>query len=214
MKPTQPYEIYSNDRITAVGKTGSGKTAAILALVWAVFDRVSFFDVKGTEHKEKNLQYPVLRTVDDVQQALFAEDPDNRLDKFVICLKRPTLDKFDRVCRLHFERGNCHLIADELKKIYHGSGLTDAHNDILTNGRSRGVGMTGTSQRPMRIPREQLSETEHLFVFLLKDPDDADRVDSLTAGRLPVEPVSLDRYHYIYNHDYLDQPAHHEPLDL
>jgi len=214
VKPSEPYTIASNDRVTAVGKTGSGKTAAVIALVWSMLDRVAFLDIKGTEIKEKGLQYPVLRSTDDVKQALYAEDPNDRLDKFCIAPDRPDLDTFDDICRLFYERGNHHLIADELKTVYHGRGLTEHHNLILTNGRSKGVGLTGTTQRPLRVPREQISESEHLFVFRLKDPDDADRVDSVTAGTLPVEPVALDRYHYLYNHDDLDAPAHHEPLDL
>lgn len=214
MKPSRPYEIRSNDRVTAVGKTGSGKTAAVLALIWSTLNRVAFLDIKGTEHSQKSLNVPVLRSVDDVQAALFAEDADDRLDKFCIAPNRPDLDTFDEICRLFYERGNHHLIADELKTVYHGAGLTEHHNLILTNGRSKGVGFTGTTQRPLRIPREQISESEHLFAFRLKDPDDADRVDSVTAGRLPVEPVALDRYHYLYNHDELDQPEHHTPLDI
>lgn len=214
MKPSEPYTIASNDRVTAVGKTGSGKTAAVIALIWSTLNRVAFLDIKGTEHQQKALNQPVLRSVDDVKAALFAEDANDRLDKFVIAPDRPDLDTFDEICRLFYEAGNHHLIADELKTVYHGRGLTEHHNLILTNGRSKGVGLSGTTQRPMRIPREQFSEAEHLFVFRLKDPDDADRVDSLTAGTLPVEPVGLDRYHYLYNHDELAEPTHHEPLDL
>lgn len=212
MERPEPYVIRANDRTVFVGKTGSGKTAAVKKLVWEPLDRVIFADIKGREHRDLN--YPVLESLEQARAALTASDPDDRLEKFVIRPKAPDIEWFDALCQLVYDRGGTHLIADELKSVYHGSSLTNHHNLLLTNGRDKGVGFTATTQRPQRIPREAISEAEHVFTFRLKDPDDVDRIDTVTAGELPEEPKALDRYHYIYDHEDLDAPRLHEPLDL
>lgn len=210
MNDPQPYRIRSNDRIVVVGKTGSGKTYAVKKLVFDELDRVAFVDVKGREYRDIN--QPVIRSLDDVHTALFAEDHDRRLDKFVYRPEGIDREHFDEVCRLFYEKGNHHLIIDELKSVYHGTALTEHHNLLLTNGRDKGVGTTATTQRPMRVPREAISEAEHLFVFKLKDPDDQKRIQKVTAGELPTEPVNLDQRHYLYEHDALEEPKQHKPL--
>jgi len=211
MKPSQPWQIASNDRLFIPGKTGSGKTAAVKKLVLDPLDRVLFLDIKGREHR--SIKHPVVHTLEDVHTALFAEDPDKRLDKFVFAPEKPTLDLFDDTCRLVYEKGNHHLIGDELKSVYHGAGLTEHHNLIMTNGRDKGVGMTSTTQRPKRIPIEAISEAEHVLAFKLKTKTDRDRMGEV-IGETAEELRSLDPYWYIYDHDRLDEPEVCTPLDL
>lgn len=211
MKPSEPYTIASNDRIFIPGKTGSGKTAAGRRLVVNAMGRVLFLDVKGREHRHLNL--PTLDSLDDVHTALFAEDDDTRLDKFVFRPRKPDVDLFDDVCRLVYERGNFHLFADELKSVYHGAGLTEHHNLIMTNGRDKGVGMTSTTQRPKRIPIEAISEAEHVLAFKLKTKTDRDRMEEV-IGEAAGQLRDIDPWWYVYDHDRLDSPQLCEPLDL
>lgn len=210
---SEPGVIRSNDRIFAVGKTGTGKTAAVLKLVWEPLDRVVFMDVKGREYR--NLRAPVLTTLDDVREALNPSDDDEpELTKFCYRPRSPDLDVLDEVCRLVYQHGNMHLIVDELKSIYHGGGLVEHHNLLLTNGRDAGVGFTGTTQRPKRVPLEAISESEHLFAFQLKTGDDRDRLAEVIGRDHADRTRKLDRYHYLYDHDLLDAPVACEPLDL
>ena len=111
MTGTEPWQIRSNDRLFMVGKTGSGKTAAATKLVWDRLDDVVFFDMTGEEASDLNA--PVLRSLEDVETALYAEEPDH-LTKFVYAPEVPTLDGFERLCRMVYEHGNIHLVADEL----------------------------------------------------------------------------------------------------
>ena len=211
MKESKPWSIASNDRLFVPGKTGSGKTEAVKKLVLEPLDRVLFLDIKGREHR--NLPLPVLRSIDDVHTSLFAEDPDDRLDKAVFTPEKPTIDLFDEVCRLVYQKGNHHLIADELKSVYHGSGLTEHHNLIMTNGRDKGVGMTSTTQRPKRIPIEAISEAEHVLAFKLKTKTDRDRMEEV-VGEAAGQLRSIDPWQFLYDHDRLDEPTICEPLDI
>jgi len=211
MKHSEPWDIASNDRVFVCGKTGSGKTAAVRNLVIEPLSRVLFLDIKGREHR--NLPYPVVTTTDDVHPALFAEDVNDRMDKFVFKPSKPDIDLFDEVCSMVYQKGNMHLVADELKSAYHGSGLTEHHNLIMTNGRDKGVGMTSTTQRPKRIPIEAISEAEHVLGFKLKTKTDRDRMKEVVGE--PAEQLrSIDPWWFLYDHDRLTEATICEPLDL
>lgn len=211
MRHSEPWQIASNDRIFAPGKTGSGKTAAVRHLVVEPLDNVLFLDIKGREHR--HLPYPVLDSLDDVHTALFAEDVNTRLDKFVFKPEKPNIDLFDDVCRLIYEKGNHHLVADELKSVYHGSDLTEHHNLIMTNGRDKGVGMTSTTQRPKRIPIEAISEAEHVLAFKLKTKTDRDRMTEV-VGEAADGLRDIDPWWFLYDHDRISSPELCSPLDL
>ena len=210
MQPSKPYQILTNDRLVFVGKTGSGKTYACKNLVWNEMDHVIFYDIKGREYE--NLDAPVLETIDEVHEALFPDNDDEQLRKFVFRPRKPTFEQFDQLCQYVYERRDQHLIADELKTVYQGrSALSEYHNLIMTNGRSYGVGMSNNTQRPKRIPIEALSEAEHTFTFQLRIKDDRDRMAGI-YGEKAEEARDLSGYRYIYDHAALDEPQICEPL--
>jgi DNA helicase HerA-like ATPase len=215
MSHSEPYRLRSNDRSFKVGKTGSGKSAAARTLVWEELKDVVYYDMTGDE--EAKLNAPILRTLDDVEAALFPEDEEDHLTKFVYSPEVPSLDGFERLCELVYKHGNIHLIADELMAVYRTSSgggskpTTPHHLKILTNGRKRGVGMTGCTQRPVNVPLEAISEAEH--IFRLKLPKDRDTMKRVIGPRAD-EALDLDRWHYLYDHDQMDEPARQDPLDI
>lgn len=212
MKPSQPYRIASNDRLALVGKTGVGKTEAFKQLVWKGLPDVMFIDVKGREYRKMN--GTVLRTLDEVHEALFPDNPEEELTKFIFVPETPDLDTVDDALGMAYKKGNIHVYLDEMKTVYHGRKISYNHNLIMTNGRDKGVGMSSSTQRPMHCPREAFSESEHIMAFRLRDPDDRDRIESIMAGSLPADLLDLDRYHFIYDHEEFDNPELCQPLPI
>jgi hypothetical protein len=198
------------------GKTGSGKTAAVLYLVFQAFQNVVFYDGKRREHEA--LAVPVLEQIEHVEQALLADDPDDRLDRFCYRPRDPNPDDWNRVCRAVYEAGDTHLIGDELKRVYQqDSGIapiTEAHNDLLTTGRDKGCGTTAISQRPKRIPLEAISEATHLLSFQLKTQTDRERIGEVIGREHAKRLRKLDQYQYLYDHDHLPEPEINDPLPI
>lgn len=215
MKSPEPYLIRSQDRCFLVGKTGTGKSAAAIHLIWNELRDVVYYDMTGEEAGKLNA--PVLTNLDDVERALFPEDSDDHLTKFVYAPEVPTYEGFERLCELVYKHGNIHLIADELMLVYRDNNsvrpTTTHHIKILTNGRKRGVGMTGATQRPVNVPLESISESEHIFTFKLKLPKDVSRMTDI-CGPAVDDAGGLPRYHYYYDHDELAEPDRCEPLPL
>lgn len=215
---SKPFHIRSNDRVGIFGKTGSGKTKAALKLLWESFGSCIFYDGKRDGATgDLELGVPVLESIDELEAALFAEDPDDRLDRIHYLPANPNVDDWDAVCRLAYERGDVHLIGDELKRVYQEGNsvraITDAHNDVLVSGRSRGVGHTAISQRPKRIPMECISEAEHILAFRLRIGDDRKRIQQAVGDKGDVTR-QLDGYRYLYDHPQLDEPKVCPALDL
>lgn len=220
MKHSEPYEVRSNDRVITVGKTGVGKTEALKELVWRAFKDdpdilTVFYDMTGKE--EDDLQAPVLRTLDEVEEAIYPADPEEKLTALVYSPEVPTYEGFERLCELVYNHGDAHLIADELMMVYRDGNAvrstTDHHLKIMTNGRKVGVGMSGATQRPVNVPLEAMSEAEHIFTFKLKLGTDRDRMKKIIGERAE-QARELDPYWYIYDHDRLEAPEVCQPLPI
>lgn len=213
---SESVTISSNDRIAVVGKTGSGKSYLARHLVWEPLDRVIFHDWKAQEHEDLNA--PVLSTLDQVHEALFAESEEERLYKFVYVPEAGEhgLDAWDELCRLVYEKGDFHLIGDEIKGIYQQGNsvrpVSDHHEKILTRGRSRGVGITNLSQRPKKIPMECMSESEHVFAFRLNLADDRKRLGEIFGSEHEDRLRELDSHRFLYYRIGMDEPREAGPI--
>lgn len=215
---TEPGVIRSNERIADLGKTGTGKTTWILKRVWDPLESVVFYDWKN-QHA-RGLNAPVLETLEEVREALFHEDPEKRVEKFVYVPDpfEKSVESFDQLCELIWRKGDIHLIADELKGVYQEGGgvkpISDHHEAIMTRGRARGIGMSNLSQRPKKIPLESISEAEHVVAFRLNLKADRDRLGEV-FGREHTDKIrDLSGHEWLYYHESLPEPVVRDPITI
>jgi hypothetical protein len=214
MAGSEPYRIRLRDRVFAVGKTGVGKSTAVRVLVWDRLDNVAWYDMTGQEAEK--LDAPTFTSMEDVEAALFPEDPSDAVKRFVYSPEVPTLDDWDRFCHLCYEARNIHIVADELAAVYRDSGRTSPtkwHHRVLSNGRKMGVGHSGATQRPAHVPLACISECEHILVFRLKLKTDRDRMKDI-IGEAASQAMDLPKYEYLYDHDDMMKPDWNEPLPV
>jgi len=218
MPRTEPGVIKSNERLAVLGKTGSGKTTWALKRVWEPLSSVVFYDWKNQHAADLNA--PVVESLEEVREALFAEKPEHRVEKLVYVPDpfEKSTEKFDQLCELVWRKGNTHLIADELKGVYQEGGgvkpITDHHDAIMTRGRARGIGMTNLSQRPKRIPLESISEAEHVIAFRLNLADDRKRLGEVFGSEHTHLIRELSGHEWVYYHEALDEPVVRDPIQL
>lgn len=163
------------ERVTFVGQTGSGKTRAAQELLrYRPF--VVIHDSKGTINWPG---YKLVRTLAKLKNL----DP----KKFPKLIYRPEPEELanDELTDSFFDwvyrRKNTALYIDEVYSIAQGNTIPRGLLACLTRGREKRVEVWASTQRPIRIPQEFLSEAENVFAFKLKMPQDRDKVNATTG---------------------------------
>jgi hypothetical protein len=213
LTPSEPFVFAGNDRISGWGKTGSGKSTGMKVLVLQNLDRFVFYDDKREEFRKMDL--PVIRGPEQAHEAMFAENPEERLDKFCYVPENSSdEDEFNEICRYVYEHRNHFLYMDELMGVYSDVGnVVKYHGKIMTEGRGRGVGIAQNSQRPRHVPLRCFSESEHHLCWYLKHSSDRDHMEGIidtTAETI----ANLGEYEFVYDHDKLKDAEVCPPVDI
>ena len=195
--------IKSNDRVLIAGKTGSGKSYWIKK-VMASLDSFIFYDPKNN-HTE--LTYPTSNNLDNLIKLI---QKGNK--KVVFRPMRPDNDIFDNLCKFVYFLQNTTLIIDEC--IFHVSSnkILPWHETLMTNGRTRNIGVWNCTQRPRNIVHNTLiSESEHIIVFNLKLETDRQKLAD-SFDELILKANELERFHYIYFNEREDKAEIMPPI--
>lgn len=167
----------ATDRALFVGQTGSGKTTLARQLL-KTRPFVVVIDSKGTLNWEEYTRAMTARQL----MRLGNEPTENpRL------LYRPSYDEMqneavqDSVWSWLYQRGHCTLYVDELAAVTNGEQAPRGYGAGLMRGRETGIEVWSATQRPTRIPRIALSESEHVYCFHLRLRQDRVRVQELTG---------------------------------
>lgn len=175
------------DRAAFVGQTGSGKTT-LAQQVCRLHPWVVAFDPKGM------LDWPGYEVHTRLEPLTKSKAP--RL------IYRPTFEELDDADTVDasfewiYERRNTVLYVDEIFAYAEGDRSPWFLRACLTRGRERGIVVYIASQRPSRVPQVMLSESEHLYVFNLKLPQDRERMADVTG--LEEEQLKLDKHSFWY----------------
>lgn len=170
----------SSQRITIVGKTGSGKT---VAAAWQLSERDItsrpwvVFDFKGDD---------LLGQIEYAVEWDIRSSPPKRPGVYIV---RPLPSEVDEVENFLWEiwrRGNTGVYIDEGYMI---NRYSKAFQAILTQGRSKRIPMIVLTQRPVATTRFLFSEADFFQIFWLNHIDDRKTVQAFTPidmeARLP-----------------------------
>lgn len=116
---------------------------------------------------------------------------------------RPTYDETQdagiqaRLWEWIYRRQHTTVYVDETAAITQGDLFPYYYGGCLMRGRELGIELWSATQRPLRIPQVVLSESEHVYAFRLRLPQDRKRVGDLTnipEGRIQ----ELPKQHFLY----------------
>lgn len=188
------------ERTLSVGQTGSGKTAFNVWLLNKLpFAPVIIYD---TKEEPKFLTLPtaaVAHSFREVAERLTSGEHDyivfrppdhilhdpQRLDEYLYnhYMQFPGVDGYiDEIYSFH-SSGRPHM------------GL----QAMLTRGRSRGISLFMSTQRPVWLSKSALTESNHLYIFTIVHEDDRKILNKVIPGfedKPPVKPKTFRFYHY------------------
>lgn len=185
--------LRANDRITIIGKTGTGKTTL----------------AKSIMRGFKNLKCIVINPKNEPSLRRYFEDWPNCEH---VVPKPGDMDEINERLMKVFQQGRALLYIDELKMIATHNNFPQALQYIYEQGRARGIGVIAVTQKPRRIPTFVLDNSEHIFSYRLKRPDDR-RLIGAAAG-LELEDLigDLEDYHFVYASDRANDPVLCQPI--
>lgn len=193
-----------NNRLSIVGKSGSGKTtfAVCLASLLVPYDDPDW-EVWWVDSTQKPDD---LRTLNEWGFGT------TKARKLIRISERggPIAWQCQEICRAAMRRRNVLVVLDEYKYASVSSRRAgDGIEGVHLRGRGLNTGMLGLTQEPVDVPRQLLSQANHLFLFDVHYPADIKYVQTLYAGyeRPPVVQINGEDRRIGFYHCYIDGDA-------
>lgn len=191
------------EHVSLIGPTGTGKTTAMLALL----NQRKFVCVIGTKPQDDTLSSLIRH--DGFKR--ISEWPPPRIRNRVVLwpsfTRASDLPRIGETIRYAldeaFAEGGWCMSADEIWFLCHKLKLSDMLETYWSQGRSIGLTLVGTTQRPAWVPRMMYSAATHLFLWRDNDLTNLDQIKNITGGSLNSGDVrkivvSLEQHEALY----------------
>lgn len=181
----------ANERSILVGTTGCGKTTLAKKLLsW--YQNVAVFDIKGRIDWPGYTVYTSIQPLVRASELRLVYRPDG--------YELADYDAHELFFRWVYLRENTVCYVDEVFGICNGATMPPSYHAILTRGRELNIGSMNATQRPVSIPKVLKTETEHRYIFRLKD--DNDRAVANDFSNVSVDDMRvLPKHQFYYSND-------------
>ena len=194
--------IPTNKHVLICGMTGTGKSF-LCENYLRNYEYVVKLDTKNEtderyldnrsawEGLEEGKDFTVVRKLEDLdtvetKKIIYVPDYDEQ-----------TIDNFNQFFRWIFERGNTILWIDELMSIGTATSYPKELGRLLTQARSKNVGVWMCTQRPSGIPLICTANTSYIFAFACALPADRKRlVETSGIPRMVEMPEGYNFWYY------------------
>lgn len=168
----------ADDRALIVGQTGSGKTHFAKWLLTKLNRPVVVYD---TKHERGFDDFAIISH--NIKSAL------NAARRHSISVYRPPSDRIADLNMLnsdleyHFLYGSgVTAYIDEIYSFHKTLNPVLGLRRLLTQGRSKDIGVIMSTQRPSQISTFSLSESDYFYIFTLNNEKDVDKLDGYIPG--------------------------------
>jgi hypothetical protein len=168
-----------------VGATGSGKTT----LAQRMIDYRTYVAVMATKNRDPSLYPELMRkgyVLSDDPELNFAETPKvifrPKLEAPTAKAKVAQTEAFREVLVNIFNEGGWCVYGDEVRYLVQNLGLATELETLWLQGRSLGVSMVVSTQRPVSIPVLAFESATHLFLFRATDRVNIQRASEFAAA--------------------------------
>lgn len=163
----------TDQRLTIVGRTGSGKTnGAFFILSQMSFDKIPFVIIDFK--RDEAFRYIDLAKYIDYNDLPYSPG---------IYILQPNIgdeDKVEKFLWKIWEKENIGVFFDEGYMM----GKSKAYIALLTQGRSKRIPVITLTQRPSWITRFAFSEADYFMIYRLSDDRDIDTVSQFVHGNI------------------------------
>lgn len=195
MKLTRP-EFY--ERVVFLGENGSGKSEMALELL-QYYDEWVIFDTKHDTEPRRTQKYTVISTPSDVRwkwakRILYRPAPEynngvwlEEMTRRMYIRGQKTLKKKKGIRKPQQTRPFILYIDEALMYAKLSSAKWLANHAVA--GRSLGIGLWVSSQRPKWIPVEVRSEAWRIYIFNLGYEEDEKEIVKVSKGKITVDEL-------------------------
>ena len=196
------FNVKPDERVTIVGATGSGKSWAAMQLQRSLKLPIPFvnFDSKHSNTVSR-FSDRIITTPEDLDRV--GKWPNKEFER--VCYRTPwdasedeISDTANNICRWCYQRTHIGFYGDEFTEIAPGITAPRYVRGVAVRGRERTVPLWAASQRPVGIPKVLISESDHYFVFQLRDRADRDRIAQACEHPIQQRIQALAPFEFIY----------------